>query len=243
MKKSPIAFSADATRAMPPKLASAWKQAQAAMPSPRAAANELCLYGQIGVDWWTGEGITPESVNEWLAALPSDVTEITVRINSPGGSVFDGIGIYNALVNCGKRVVVKIDALAASIASVIAMAGDDIIIAGNAQMMIHKAWTISMGNADDLLREAATLESIDSSLISTYAARTNQKPDAIGAMMAAETWLNAETAKEKGFADRVEALKTKGSSASDEAAAKAAALKQTLRNRHALMKMRAACAA
>jgi ATP-dependent protease ClpP protease subunit len=207
MKKEPITVTA-ARAEMPEKLAKAWASAQGATKARNAAAsNELLIYDMIGYDWWTGGGVTPGQVNAFIDGLPKDTTEIVVRINSPGGNVFDGIAIYNALVNSGKRIVVKIDALAASIASVVAMAGDEIEMAGNAQMFVHKAWSIAMGNADDFLKEAAALESIDGSLVATYTARTGQSAEAIGQMMGDETWLNAEAAKEKGFADSITTLK------------------------------------
>jgi len=207
MKRSPINMAERPQQ--PRRLAEVWQAAKPAKPIKAAAANELLIYDSIGEDFWTGGGITHQNVVDFIAALPADTAEIVVRINSPGGDVFEGVGIYNALVNSGKRIVVKIDSLAASIASIIAMAGDEISIAGNGQMMIHRAWTFAYGNAEDFLKEAATLESIDGSIIDTYAARTGQTADDLKPMLSAETWLDAKTALEKGFVDKVDELKGK----------------------------------
>ncbi|MGH6879151.1 MAG: head maturation protease, ClpP-related [Rhizomicrobium sp.] len=109
-----------------------------------AGVSELYLYGEIG------EGaIAATDVVEALGKIPRGNT-IRVRMNSPGGDIFDGVAIYNLFAQSSARVEVCIDALAASMASVIAMAGDDIAIAGNASMMIHEAWGVTYGNADDM---------------------------------------------------------------------------------------------
>jgi len=239
MKKTPITFAFDRPQASD-RLKTAWCAARNAATAKASATNELLLYDVIGLDFWTGGGITPGMVNDWLDKLPADTTEIVVRINSPGGSVFDGVAIYNALVNSGKRVVVKIDSLAASIASIIAMAGDEISIAGNGQIMIHKAWSWAVGNADDFLKEAAALESIDGALVATYVARTGQSAEAITKMMGEETWLNAEAAKEKGFVETIQSLKTAPEKQETE---KALALQKFSRQKLALMQMQTAIAA
>ena len=195
------------------RLKSAWENA-AKIDRPQAAATDLLIYDRIGPDYWTGGGITHQSVTDWLGALPVEAEEITVRVNSPGGDVFEGVGIYNALVAWqagqeGRKITVRIDALAASIASVIAMAGDEIVIGGNAMMMIHRASTITMGNAADHQSTAATLESIDQIIIDTYEARTGQKPEDLKAWLNGETYMTAAEAVERGFADRSETLKGK----------------------------------
>lgn len=209
MKTKPINFNGKPPE-RPSALVKAWAKAKAVARPANAAETDLILYGEIGYDWWTDGGITAEAVSKFLAGLPNGTTEINVRINSPGGDVFEGIAIYNALLNSGLKVNVKIDALAASIATVIAMAGDTISMAGNGQFMIHKAWTIAMGNAEDMRGTADLLDSIDSgSIISTYVARTGLTEKEAGDMMAAETWMDAKSAKEKGFVDSIEPLKAK----------------------------------
>jgi ATP-dependent protease ClpP protease subunit len=196
----------------PQRLKTLWENA-VKMDRPKAAANELLLYDRIGVDWYEG-GLTHQFVTDWLAALPAGTSELCIRINSPGGDVFEGIGIYNALVTWqaavdGRYICVKIDALAASIASVIAMAGDEICIAGNAMLMIHRASTITWGNAADHRSSATVLEQIDQTIVDTYEARTNQKPEDLKAWLDAETYMTATEAVARGFADKKEDLKSK----------------------------------
>lgn len=132
-----------------------------------------------------------------------DVKTINVRINSPGGDVFDGLAIFNQLDRHKARIVVDVDGLAASIASIIAMAGDEIRMAANSMMMIHDPWTIAVGNAVELRETADTLEQIGNQLVGTYARRTGTDSEQLETWMADETWFSAEEAKEHGFADTV----------------------------------------
>jgi ATP-dependent protease ClpP protease subunit len=212
VKQKEITNLADSTRSGDPaKLKTVWENA-AKIQKPQALSHELLIYDRIGSDYWTGGGITHESVTDWLAGLEPSNSAITVRINSPGGDVFEGVGIYNSLVawqagQDDRKITVKIDALAASIASVIAMAGDEIVIGGNAMMMIHRASTITMGNAADHLSTASTLESIDQIIVDTYEARTGQKPADLKGWLDAETYMTAAESVERGFADRSETLK------------------------------------
>lgn len=214
-KRNRITNLADSTRTGDPaRLKSVWENA-AKIGRPQAAANELLLYDRIGPDYWSeGGGLTHQSVTDWLGTLEASTSDITVRINSPGGDVFEGVGIYNALVTWqaaqeGRKITVKIDALAASIASVIAMAGDEIEIAGNAQMMIHRASTITWGNAGDHKASADVLEKIDQTIVDTYEARTGQKPEDLKKWLDGETYMTAAEAVERGFADRKATLKGK----------------------------------
>ena len=214
VKQKEITNLADSNRSGDPaKLKTVWENA-AKIQKPQAMSHELLIYDRIGSDYFTGGGITHQSVTDWLAGLEPSNSSITVRINSPGGDVFEGVGIYNALVawqagQDDRKITVKIDALAASIASVIAMAGDEIVIGGNAMMMIHRASTITMGNAADHLSTASTLESIDQIIVDTYEARTGQKPTDLKGWLDAETYMTAAESVERGFADRSETLKGK----------------------------------
>ncbi len=171
----------------------------------------LYLYGLVAKpSWWAGDDvISAEGVLQLLGQLDAK-SDLLVRINSEGGDVFEGVAIYNALARRGARVEIQIDALAASIASVIAMAGDEIVIAGNALIMIHQAWTWADGNADELEKIAATLREVDETILATYEARVGKKAtrDQIAAWQAAETWMGPAEAVERGFADRVGDLKT-----------------------------------
>lgn len=160
-------------------------------------AATVWLYDEIG-PW----GVTAKMFADELKAA-GNIQRINVQINSPGGDVFDGLAIYNALVKHAATVDVEIDGYAASIASIIAMAGDTIRIADNAMMMIHNPWTIAMGEASDFRKTADTLDQVRDQLIKTYAKRTGQSAEALGQMMDAETWLESGPAVEQGFADEV----------------------------------------
>lgn len=162
---------------------------------------EIWLYDQIGESFW-GDGISAKTFQKELSAL-GRVTTLNVRINSPGGDVFDGLAIYNQLKTHPARVVVDVDGLAASIASVIAMAGDEVRMAANSMMMIHNPHGMAVGDANEMQRVAALLQQVKGSLSDTYAARTGQQKDQLSAWMDDETWMSAETAVQYGFADVV----------------------------------------
>jgi ATP-dependent Clp protease protease subunit len=157
---------------------------------------EIMIYEEIGSSWVGG--ISAKQFVEDLNNLPK-VSEITVRINSEGGSVFDGHAIYNSLRNHRASVHVVIDGLAASIASIIAMAGDTREIAENGFLMIHDPWMIAAGSADELRDQAEMMDKVKDKLVNTYAKRTGQKEEDIIAWMAAETWMDAQEAFDRGF--------------------------------------------
>lgn len=129
--------------------------------------------------------------------------EVSVEINSPGGDVFAGLAIHNSLRACGKTVNVKVMGLAASAASLIAMAGDSIEMPENTFMMVHNPWGFAMGNADEMRSTADVLDKIGASLVSTYAKRTGKSDDEITALLNAETWMTAQEALDAGFATKV----------------------------------------
>lgn len=159
---------------------------------------EILIYDQIG-GW---DGILAKDFVPQLKAIKADT--IHVRVNSPGGDVFDGITIANALKAHPANVVVHIDGLAASIASIIALAGNEVRMAENAFLMIHDPWTLAIGNAADFRKTADTLDTIGGALVDTYMKKTGASRDDIVAMMAEETWLNAEEALAEGFVDVVD---------------------------------------
>lgn len=159
---------------------------------------EIWLYDEIGGGGWFSEGISAKKFADDLNAL-GKLSTITLRINSPGGDVFDGIAIYNILKQHPARVIVNIDGLAASIASVIAMAGDEIRMADNALMMIHEAWTVGMGNAGDFRETADRLDKVNGSILGAYAKKTGKDQKELAAMMAAETWMTAQESLDHGF--------------------------------------------
>ena len=162
---------------------------------------DILIYDDIGQDFWGG-GISAKQFTDDLKAL-GNVTTLNVFINSYGGSVFEGLTIYNQLVRHPATVNVSIDGLAASIASVIAMAGDQITIAENAMMMVHKPYGGGIGTADDLRQVADALDKTESTIVKTYAARSGQGEASVQAMVNAETWLTAEEAIENGLADAI----------------------------------------
>lgn len=162
-------------------------------------AAEIYIYGVIGGDWF-GEGITAKMVADDLKAL-GKVKNIDVRINSEGGDVFQGKAIYSLLVENKAKINVKIDGLAASAASFIAMAGDSIEIAEGAFVMIHDAYGVSFGRAEDMRAYADLLDTVNASIIDVYVARTKQSADKIKKWMKDETWMTAKDAVTNGFAD------------------------------------------
>lgn len=158
---------------------------------------EILIYDEI---WAFGT-----NANDFVKALKNIATpKISLRVNSPGGDVFDGLAIYNALRAHPAKKTVHVDGLAASIASVIAMAGDEIVMADSAFMMIHDSWGLAIGNSEELRALADTLEKIDGSIAGIYAARTGKKLDELRALMDAETWMTAAEAVEMKFADKSE---------------------------------------
>lgn len=169
----------------------------------RGSRGEIWLYDQIGASFW-GDGITAKAFQKELAAL-GKVTTINVRINSPGGDVFDGFAIYNQLVQHPAAIEVDVDGVAASIASIIAMAADagKLRMAKNAMMMIHDPQGGAYGDETELQRVAALLRTVKGNLAETYVDRTGAKRADVDAWMSEETWFTAEAAIERGFADAV----------------------------------------
>ena len=176
-------------------------QFRAAADDPKVG--ELLLYGEISDFTWWGDEVTPRQFREDLEAL-GDIDELRVYINSPGGDVFAGQAILSTLKRHKARKVVYIDGLAASAASVVAMAGDVIRMPKNAMMMIHNVWTIAIGDANELREVADALDRITESVVAAYQEKTGLDADEIRRMMDAETWMTAEEAVEKGFADEIE---------------------------------------
>jgi len=165
----------------------------------------LLLDGPIGASFFD-EGITAASVAKVLAKYPG-AKNITVRINSPGGSIDDGIAIYNTLKTNGAAIRVEIVGAAYSAASFIAMAGDEIVMHENAMMMIHDPSTVMYGDAASLRKEADVLDKFKVNLVSTYSARTGKSEDEISQAMKDETWYTAAEALEAGLITSIAANK------------------------------------
>jgi ATP-dependent Clp protease protease subunit len=160
---------------------------------------EIFIYDNIGPDSW-GMVSAKYVMSELAKIKPADA--VTVRINSPGGDVFEGQAIYNALKRRGN-ITVEIDALAASAASFIAMAGDTINIAENAMMMIHNAWAVTVGNKEEHQKRIGLLDQVDGIIADTYAARSSKSREELAAMMTEETWLTAKEAVDIGLATAI----------------------------------------
>ncbi|USE38936.1 ClpP-like prohead protease/major capsid protein fusion protein [Endozoicomonas sp. SCSIO W0465] len=163
---------------------------------------ELIIYEEIS-SWW---GITAQNIANQLKELRAangTINTIRVRINSPGGDVFEGVTIYNLLKQDSAFVEVYVDGMAASIASIIAMAGDKIVIGESAAFMIHNPWSYAWGESDELRKMADLLDQIKSSLMTTYQKRTGLSEEEITALMDEETWYFGQEAVDAGFADEV----------------------------------------
>ena len=163
----------------------------------RETGAEVLIYDEIGAYGVSAKGFLAE-----LGALPDDAP-IDLRLNSPGGSVFDAVAIHNALSRHSGTVTVWIDGIAASAASYIAMAGDEIVMPENAFLMIHDPSGMVIGTAADMRDMAGTLDKIAAGMLRGYAARSGKPEDEIAALMAAETWLTAAEALEAGLATRM----------------------------------------
>lgn len=169
-----------------------------------AAANTATvhIYDEIG-----GWGVQASELVPELAAL--DVGEIEVRLNSPGGDYFDGVAVANALAEHPARVVVHVDGLAASAASVIAMAGDEIVMHPGSRMMIHDALTLTVGNAGDHIRAAELLDGVSADIAALYASKADwRSADGWREAMRAETWYSASEAVQNGLATAVVSRET-----------------------------------
>lgn len=175
-------------------------------PGIRAAVEpdedrSISIYDIIGQDWWTGEGVTAKRVASALRQMGAG--PITVNINSPGGDMFEGLAIYNLLREHQGEVTVKVLALAASAASVIAMAGDVVQISRAGFLMIHNCWFAAAGNRNDFREYADFMEPFDTAMADIYAARTGMDQGAVQKQMDAETWIGGSSAIEQGYADEL----------------------------------------
>lgn len=178
--------------------ARSWFSIQAKAEADQA---DVLIYDYIG---WGG--VTAADFAKELQAVQAKT--ITVRMNTPGGDVFDGLAIYNSLKAHGAAIHVKVDGLAASIGSIIAMAGSTITMGESAFLMIHNPWALVIGNANDMRDMADTLDKIGGSLAGVYATRPKVSKEKAQAFMDAETWFTAEEAVAAGFADAIETTQT-----------------------------------
>lgn len=161
---------------------------------------KLTIYGDIGESWW-GDSISAADIKRALETITTN--KLDVHINSYGGDVFDGIAIYNQLKNHNAEVTVYIDGVAASAASLIAMAGNEVIVNIGGQIMIHEASTYAWGNKGEIQKTLNALESIDKSIADIYMTRFAGERSEIETMIVNETWFTANEAVEVGLADKV----------------------------------------
>ena len=164
---------------------------------------ELVLYGTISDATWWGDEITPQQFKDDLDAL-GDIKSLTVRINSYGGDVFAAHAIHNILTAHPARVTVRIDGIAASAATLVMLAGEEIVMPQNAMIMVHNPWTIALGDARELRKAAEVLDKVRDSMLAAYQDRTGIERGELIGLLNSETWMTAQEAVEKGFADTVE---------------------------------------
>ena len=160
----------------------------------------LFLNGEISDETWYGDEVTPKLFKDELLSGEGD---ITVWINSPGGDVFAAAQIYNMLMDYKGHVTVKIDGLAASAASVIAMAGTKVLMSPVAMMMIHNPATIAIGDTAEMKKAIEMLDEVKESIINAYAEKSHLSRNKIARLMDEETWMNAEKALQLGFVDGI----------------------------------------
>lgn len=194
----PVPANRRVTALVDSKVVEAFDRDAAGIRALERGDNVITIFDIIGEDWWTGEGITAKSVSKQLRAIGGPVE---VQINSPGGDVFEGFAIYNVLREHPYPVSIKVLGMAASAASVIAMAGDTIECGASAFIMIHNCWVMAVGNRHDMRETADYLEPFDQALRAVYVARTGQSEADISKWMDAETYMSGSVAVERGFAD------------------------------------------
>ncbi|MBD9635958.1 Clp protease ClpP [Ensifer sp. ENS07] len=165
-------------------------------------ANTISIFDVIGEDWWTGGGFTAKRCAAALRVIGNN--DVTVQINSPGGDMFEGIAIYNMLRDHPAKVTVQIMGWAASAASIIAMAADEIVMGLGTFVMVHNAWGVVVGNRHDMRESATIFDGFDSAIADIYEARTGMERKAIEKLMDAETFMGPSEAVKNGFADRVD---------------------------------------
>lgn len=207
----------------PPVALARWNAALHAREEEKAEDdNTISMYDVIGYDPWTGSGVTAKRIAAALRAI-GPKKDIVVNINSPGGDLFEGIAIYNLLRDHQGKVTTRTVGLAASAASVIAMAGDEVQVARAGFMMIHNVWVMAIGNKNDLRDAAVQLETFDDALASIYAARSGMEKSKVAKLMDKETWFSGDQAIEDGFADSLLPADLVEETEEDEATASASA--------------------
>lgn len=206
-----------------------WDSSLRAADEQDADERTIGIYDVIGEDWWTGGGFTAKRMSAALRSLGKG--PVTVAINSPGGDMFEGIAMYSMLREHPGEVTVKVMGLAASAASIIAMAGDSVQIARPAFLMVHNCWLMAAGNRHDLRDIADQLEPFDAAMADVYSARTGDDAKAMAKLMDRETWIGGSAAVDQRFADSLlESEEVKKSDGKGKAAAAVRRLESALRS-------------
>ena len=175
-----------------------WKWKNQAATETAPAERTLFLNGTIAEESWFDDEVTPQLFKDELMSGSGD---ITVWINSPGGDCVAAAQIYNLLMDYKGNVTVKIDGIAASAASVVAMAGTKVLVSPVSMLMIHNPMTVAMGNSEEMQKAIEMLAEVKESIINAYEIKTNMSRAKISHLMDAETWMDANKAVELGFAD------------------------------------------
>jgi len=181
-----------------PAVLDKWTEESAGIRALEKGDNVITMFDMIGEDFWSGGGVTAKKVASQLRAIAGPVE---VQVNSPGGDMFEGIAVYNVLREHPYPVTIKIMGMAASAASIIAMAGDTIEIGAASFIMIHNCWVMAVGNRHDMQETADWLAPFDAAMADVYAARTGQDVKAVAKWMDTETYMSGSLAIERGFAD------------------------------------------
>lgn len=211
-----------------PRALDRWNREVRAAAADDETDRSISIYDVIGYDYWTGEGVTAKRISGALRSLGAG--PVTVNVNSPGGDIFEGLAIYNLLREHKGEVTVKVLGLAASAASIIAMAGDTVQVARAGFFMVHNSWVVASGNRNDFRDIATWLEPFDAAMADIYVARTGLETKAIGKLMDAESWLGGAASIEQGFADELLAADQVGRGEAKASGATARRLEAALRH-------------
>jgi len=195
----PLPGNRDVSALAKPNVLDRWSEDGAGIRAVAVGDNVITMFGEIGEDFWSDNPITAKKVAAQLRAIGDRPVE--VQINSPGGDMFEGIAIYNVLREHPQEITVKVMGMAASAASIIAMAGDRIEIGAASFLMIHNCWVMAIGNRHDMRETADFLEPFDQAMADLYAQRSGSDVGDIKKWMDAETFMSGSMAVERGFAD------------------------------------------
>lgn len=202
----PLPINRDVSALTKPSVFDKWAADAAGVRAVERGDNVITMFDAVGEDYWSGGGVTAKKVAAQLRAIGD--RPIEVQINSPGGDMFEGIAIYNVLREHPQEITVKVMGMAASAASIIAMAGDKIEIGAASFIMIHNCWVVAIGNRHDMQETSEWLEPFDQAMVDLYATRSGQDAKLIAKWMDSETFMSGSQAIERGFADSLLAADT-----------------------------------